>query len=97
MNPYLITCGMITIGFGLVVMIAGFDRAEAESKPKEQAMEPPKSGDYRIVRNPDGTFTVERYETYPNWHSVGTGNSWGTLDRAKRLLDALESRPQVVK
>lgn len=91
---------MITIGFGLVVMVAGFERAETDSKPKEQASvtpkSGPKSGDYRIVKNPDGTFTVERYETYPAWHSIGNGNSFKTLDMAKGLLEALTSEMEVV-
>ena len=59
----------------------------------------PKSGDRRIVKNYDGTYTVQTYRRYPAWEGVGRGNA-STLEAArafKQRIDSDYAKPEVVE
>lgn len=64
---------------------------KAEKPPEEPAKSPEiQSGTLRIVKNFDGTYTVESYVIHPHWHSVGTGNKFSTVEEARTLKRQLE-------
>ena len=57
----------------------------------------PESGDSRIIKNTDGTYTVQCYWRHPSWHGVGRGNS-GTLEEARRLREKIDyTEPEVIE
>lgn len=57
----------------------------------------PKANEARIVKNIDGTYTVETFCNFPHWQSIGQGNK-GTLEGAEALYRAIShNEPEIVK
>lgn len=87
---------IIALLTGALLLAVGSALLRADRKTAAKEVKAPEANDKRIVKNADGTFTVEYYWPYPAWHPRGPAYSVATLEEAKKWLARYEAPESTV-